>query len=785
MNQVENNNKTYPGLFKDLLNRRVPQLVGFYLAGSWGILQFFDWIVGRYLLSPLLVDLALTIIGALLPSIFILAYCHGSPGKNKWHKAEKFLVPLNLLITVILVFTLFNHKNLDSIARRVAVTDESGKIIEKVVPKSSSIKELAIFDIENLTGDKKLDWLKSGFIQMLELDLFQDPFMNIKSPYINAPLSGFYVYRKFKDAGYEDVSKAPVMLQKKIANELNTHAFLSGSINKKNNILELSINLYSTKNSKILSKKIFKGTSVFSLIDEVSVFLKKTFKLPSYKNDEIIDLQIKDMYTSSEKAAKLVTQAGSGIVKNNDWKKAQKYYEEAIIEDKTFALAYIGLAEIYAMNNKTDKWKATYKPLMKYIYKLPDKLQFYIKAGYYIAIKGEPEKAFDLFRMIIKLNPTDVNAYFTLATRLDMTGNYDEAIVYYKKTLELDPGKFEIYNTIGKAYENKSDLKNAINYFKLYSEKFPKKPNGFLKIGIVEEKLGNFSEARKYYEKALLLEPEKISTIAIIAGLDINLGNYKVALETYRELLKSVTEPRKLAKIYANLSGYYKLRGQLLKEMEYIDLMLDEYKKFKAPLHVTITKIVMVGVYLKNGKHDQVRKMLTSFEKDLGAPFDKLVSIGYIKYYKNRGELDKVEKQILDLEDFIKKMGTKQFIVIASKARGDVFRLKGNYKEAISHYRKVVKLKQDNTSVLKNIALCFLKDGNVEESTKFINRAIKISPYDPEICYGAAQIYFAQKNMESGLEYLNRAIKVWEDADANFIPAKEAKELLSKYSKEE
>ena len=157
MNQSENIETAYPGLFKDLLNRRVPQLVGFYLAGSWGILQFLDWIVGRYLLSPLLVDLALTVIGALLPTIIVLAYCHGSPGKNKWNRSEKVIIPLNLLLTVILVFTLFNHKNLDSIARRVAVTDETGKKIEKLVPKSNSIKELSVFYFQNLTGDKKFD----------------------------------------------------------------------------------------------------------------------------------------------------------------------------------------------------------------------------------------------------------------------------------------------------------------------------------------------------------------------------------------------------------------------------------------------------------------------------------------------------------------------------------------------------------------------------------------------------------------------------------------------------
>jgi hypothetical protein len=45
--------------FKDLIHRRVPQIIGVYIAASWGIVQFLDWIVNRYLLSLHLVDLAL------------------------------------------------------------------------------------------------------------------------------------------------------------------------------------------------------------------------------------------------------------------------------------------------------------------------------------------------------------------------------------------------------------------------------------------------------------------------------------------------------------------------------------------------------------------------------------------------------------------------------------------------------------------------------------------------------------------------------------------------------
>ena len=53
------------------------------------MIQFMDWIVNRYILSPHLVDLSLGIIISFVPTILIMAYFHGKPGKDKWTNIEK------------------------------------------------------------------------------------------------------------------------------------------------------------------------------------------------------------------------------------------------------------------------------------------------------------------------------------------------------------------------------------------------------------------------------------------------------------------------------------------------------------------------------------------------------------------------------------------------------------------------------------------------------------------------------------------------------------------------
>jgi hypothetical protein len=58
-------------LVKDLLRRRVPQVVAIYLGACWGIVEFVDFITQRFALSPHLIDLALVGPLLLLPSVIL------------------------------------------------------------------------------------------------------------------------------------------------------------------------------------------------------------------------------------------------------------------------------------------------------------------------------------------------------------------------------------------------------------------------------------------------------------------------------------------------------------------------------------------------------------------------------------------------------------------------------------------------------------------------------------------------------------------------------------------
>ena len=112
--------------WRELKERRVIQLVGLYMGASWVALEFLGFLVDRYALSPYLIDLVLLAMGAMVPSVLILAFTHGKPGKDQWTTAEKVVVPANVFLTVGLLLVFFTGKDLGATTLVVTAEDETG-----------------------------------------------------------------------------------------------------------------------------------------------------------------------------------------------------------------------------------------------------------------------------------------------------------------------------------------------------------------------------------------------------------------------------------------------------------------------------------------------------------------------------------------------------------------------------------------------------------------------------------------------------------------------------------
>lgn len=98
------------GLLRDLLRRRVPQILGIYLAVGWGVLEFMDWLIGRYGLPERLADLSLLAWAAMIPTVLLIGYCHGERGDQPWTGTQKIGVTANVVAALVLMVIVLSSR---------------------------------------------------------------------------------------------------------------------------------------------------------------------------------------------------------------------------------------------------------------------------------------------------------------------------------------------------------------------------------------------------------------------------------------------------------------------------------------------------------------------------------------------------------------------------------------------------------------------------------------------------------------------------------------------------
>ena len=96
-------------LIKELIHRRIPHIIGSYLITGTSLILFVDWLVDRYTLPEYYTTLSLFGVIAIMPSVIILAYFHGAPGKDVWTKIEKIGIPANIIF--IFLVLLIGHRS--------------------------------------------------------------------------------------------------------------------------------------------------------------------------------------------------------------------------------------------------------------------------------------------------------------------------------------------------------------------------------------------------------------------------------------------------------------------------------------------------------------------------------------------------------------------------------------------------------------------------------------------------------------------------------------------------
>jgi TolB-like protein/DNA-binding winged helix-turn-helix (wHTH) protein/Tfp pilus assembly protein PilF len=296
---------------------------------------------------------------------------------------------------------------------------------------ASAIHSLAVLPLESLSNDASQDYFAEGMTDELISDLGQ--------------ISALRVISRTSVMGYKHARK-PLP---QIARELNVDAIVEGTVLRSGDQVRITAQLIDAAADKHLWSQSYEGE------------LKDTLALQNQVARAIaeqIRINLNPQEQAALKSAKVVIpEAYESYLKGRYfWNKrtpdslkvALAYFNQAIEEDPTYAQAYSGLADTYALLGDWQFGVMTPKqalPKAKAAAMKALELDSTLSEAHnslafcFDAFDWDFDAAGKEFQRSIELNPGYATAHHWYAWHLSLLGRYDEAIEEMRKAKSLDP----------------------------------------------------------------------------------------------------------------------------------------------------------------------------------------------------------------------------------------------------------------------------------------------------------------------------------------------------------
>ena len=213
---------------------------------------------------------------------------------------------------------------------------------------------------------------------------------------------------------------------------------------------------------------------------------------------------------------------------------AGELFRQAIELDPGFALAYVGLADVYIeqvyssglpLKELLGKAQAAVDKALE----LDDRLgEAYISLGNIKAETFDGEGAMAAYRRALELSPNYPTAYTAYGSLLRVEfGRPEEALALHRKAIELDPLSFGIIDEIGRDLFALGRSDEALRWLKRVAESDPDLAN-YSSETIADHHWyarGRADEAAIWYAKSISLDPGDPARIARVGMLFLDLGD--------------------------------------------------------------------------------------------------------------------------------------------------------------------------------------------------------------------------------------------------------------------
>ncbi len=323
---------------------------------------------------------------------------------------------------------------------------------------------------------------------------------------------------------------------KTIGQELGAATVLEGGVQRSGDRVRINVQLIDAATDKHLWADTYDrqltAANIFTIQSEIATAIADALRATlSMEEQELLDT----IPTENMAALEAYFRGKQRMEKRSSAALAEAVedFNRAIELDPIFALAYVGLADSYNLQElygglPLDEMIARAQAATEKALALDDRLaEADTSLGGSNYQQNDYETAEAAFQRSIELNPNYVTAYQWYALMLGgPLGRRDEALGMFKKAAELAPRSPIILLTVGIGYEMVGRFDEGLAWYRKSIQIDPEFAAGYQWIGLNYSSVqGRLDEAARWYRKGVPVDPGNARRNAYLGLLFLDLGD--------------------------------------------------------------------------------------------------------------------------------------------------------------------------------------------------------------------------------------------------------------------
>ncbi len=799
------------GFIDNLWQRRVPQIVGIYIAAVWMAVEIGDWMVERFGLPPSLTSYIFVAMIAMLPALIVVTYGHGAPGKDRWTGLERAVLGINVIVAAAALYLLVPAGSGDRVDRsvwtsdtasentssvpppptpnpqpapnngvapmaKVTVMDESGVEQEFMVPREGFHRRVGLFILESETVAEDEAWLAYGLPWLMAEDLQRSPLLSA-----NTRLSSPGMQEYFRQRGFGERKPVPRSLALKYASERNYSAALFGRYQRDaDGNLVLEVSAIDPETGESLGEAVRASAADWlTAVDSVTSELRDQIAVSNPRSGQLVaDERLRDYLSNDFNAVRQLIESFAAVAFDNNYPLAIELANAAAAADPTFADANARLAQLYRLSGRNAEAAAAINAALQHDYKLYSETKFGLQANRY-ALQQDIPKVLEALKLWTQVHPNSVQAFNLLRWNSMAFGELDVAEQAAKRVLELDPSDLQQLRALAQIQTMRGDLEGAQRWLEQYMEQKPADVGARLQLARNKIRQGLLGQARSDFEAAALIDSNNLAGELGVADLDIRAGQFNRANQRLLALLERANTDRQRVEVLQVYANYYLTNGQIGKLIDTYLEMETLAASYDVPISVIFTYSFPRAFYhAAVGQFDTADSILAKLEEELEPPFDDYLAFGHMavaektedraRYEAAFGRIKAFNEQISNpLNDSFLLAGDAQLAVWD----GDFGRSANLFEQAIEQLSTSVvgaeSMDQIDSFGLK-LAQCARMAGNFDSAAGQLDELLQRFPVWPEARIERARVLIGQSSIAEARSELDEVLATLSSADDSY-----------------